>query len=173
MHNQFVRAAKVAGIGDFVESLNAALCATLADHIRATLIIERIIELAKEPKTYTQAHNYLTTAPRFAISILKTLVKQVDNGKPTVYGRALEGDRNISEHKLLEELLLAMGRECPNKATVEAVFQMFTKLHNLAKNLPEAKAGCLMTWVDSISKQISVYQLMPARAYSVNYLILL
>ncbi len=28
MCNQFVRAAKVAGIGDFVESLNAALCAT-------------------------------------------------------------------------------------------------------------------------------------------------
>ncbi len=92
VRNQFVRAAKVAGIRDFVESLNAALCATLADHERATLIIERIVELAKEPKTYTQAHNYLTTAPRFAISILKTLVKLVDNGEPTVYGRALEGD---------------------------------------------------------------------------------
>ncbi len=65
-----------------------------------------------------------------------------------------------------------MDRECANKATVEAVFQMFTKLHNLAKNLPEAKAGCLMTWVDSMRKQIRVYQLMPARAYSVDYLIL-
>jgi uncharacterized membrane protein YgcG len=172
VRNHFVRAAKVAGIGDFVESLNAALCATPADHERATLIIERIVGLAKEAKTYTQAHNYLTNAPRFAISILKTLVKLVDNGEPTVYGRALEGDGNISEHKRLEELLLAMDRECANKATVEAVFQMFTKLHNLAKNLPEAKAGCLMAWVDSIRKQIRVYQLMPARAYSVDYLIL-
>jgi hypothetical protein len=66
-----------------------------------------------------------------------------------------------------------MDRECANKAMVKAVFQMFTKLHNLAKTLPEAKAGCLMTWVDSIHKQIRVYQLMPARAYSVDYLILL
>jgi hypothetical protein len=92
VHNQFVRAAKVAGIGDFVESLNAALCATPADCERAMLMIEMIVELAKEPKTYSLVHNYLTTAPRFAILILKTLVKLVDNGKPTVYGRALEGD---------------------------------------------------------------------------------
>ncbi len=75
-----------------VESLNAALCATLAYHKRATLIIERIVELAKEPKTYTQAH----TALRFAILILKTLVKLVDNAEPTVYGRALEGSTYLT-----------------------------------------------------------------------------
>jgi hypothetical protein len=89
VRNQFVRAAKVAGIGDFVESLNAALCVTPADHERATLIIKRIVELAQEAKTYTQAHNYLTNALRFAILILKTLVKLVDNCEPTVYGRVL------------------------------------------------------------------------------------
>jgi hypothetical protein len=143
VHNQFVGAAKVAGIWDFVESLNAVLCTTLACHKRAMLIIERIVELAKEPKTYTQTHNYLTTAPRFAISILKTLVKLVDNCEPTVYGRVLEGEGNISKHKWLEELLLAMDKECANKATVKAVFQMFTKLLNLDRDAtwPGKKQG--------------------------------
>ncbi len=95
----------------------------------------------------------------------------MDNSKPTVYGRELDRDRNISEHELLAELLLGMDRECASKATVEVVFQMFTKLHSLAKTLPEIAGCCLMLWVDSIHKHICVYKLMPACAYSFSYLI--